>query len=228
MVDVYRIIFRFCTEARNVIKKVSAKKTSQKGRPCDSGAANPILRLAIGNHLVGFQSGIKVLWKPFKAQFGDLQIDLAHSMDRVSKEAQAERGRAEKERRLQATRWVKTEQTHQRLEPFLSEQSLRNLKNWLDPVNIESNYQAAVKVRHKGTGTWFLSGNAFQTWLNKNNSFLWLHAIPGAGKTILVSSAIELLKERVKGTDIGLACYYCDYKNPETQEPSKLLCTLLA
>lgn len=86
MVDVYRIIFRFCTEARNVIKKVSAKKTSQKGRPCDSGAANPILRLAIGNHLVGFQSGIKVLWKPFKAQFGDLQIDLAHSMDRVSKE----------------------------------------------------------------------------------------------------------------------------------------------
>lgn len=32
MVDVYRVIFRFCTDARNVFKKVSDKKISQKGR----------------------------------------------------------------------------------------------------------------------------------------------------------------------------------------------------
>ncbi|KAI4122971.1 MAG: hypothetical protein LQ341_007249, partial [Variospora aurantia] len=30
MVDVYRVIFRFCTDARNVFKKVSDKKISQK------------------------------------------------------------------------------------------------------------------------------------------------------------------------------------------------------
>lgn len=32
MVDVYRVIFRFCTDARNVFKKVSDKKVCQKGR----------------------------------------------------------------------------------------------------------------------------------------------------------------------------------------------------
>lgn len=219
MVDVYRTIFRFCTEARDVFKKVSAKKIGQRA-----------------NHMIGFQSGIKILWKPFKAQFGDLQVELSMAMDNVSKEveiaekeeAQAERIRAENERRLQATRWGDSEQTHRRLELFLDDQGLRDVNNWLDPVNSEVNHQAAVKVRHKGTGSWFLNGSAFQDWLNTNNSFLWLHAIPGAGKTILVSSAIELLKERVKGTNIGLAYYYCDYKIPETQEPSRLLCTLLA
>ena len=31
MVEVYRVIFRFCTDARNVFKKVSDKKVCQKG-----------------------------------------------------------------------------------------------------------------------------------------------------------------------------------------------------
>lgn len=32
MVDVYRVIFRFCTDARNVFKKVGDKKICQKGK----------------------------------------------------------------------------------------------------------------------------------------------------------------------------------------------------
>lgn len=52
--------------------------------------------------------------------------------------------------------------------------------------------------------------------------------LPGARKTVLVWSIIEYLKENVKNKDVGLAFFYCDYKESKKQEPSKLLCTLLA
>ncbi|KAL9051027.1 MAG: hypothetical protein Q9206_004856 [Seirophora lacunosa] len=216
MVDVYRVIFRFCTDARNVFKKVSDKKVCQKG-------------------MIGLRSMVKLVWKPFKAQFKDLQDELSTSMDRVSteveiaekEEAHAERERADMERRAQASRWDKTQHTHQKLESFFDEQSIRKIDQWLDPVNFESNHDAAVKLRHQGTGNWFLEGDAFKDWLHKDNAFLWLHAIPGAGKTVLVSSTIEFLKKHAKSEDVGLAYFYCDYKELRKQEPSKLLCTLL-
>ncbi|KAL8856574.1 MAG: hypothetical protein Q9178_006803 [Gyalolechia marmorata] len=217
MVDVYRIIFRFCREARNVFKKVSDKKVCQKG-------------------MIGLRSMVKLIWKPFKSQFGDLRDDLSTAMEKVSteveiaekEEAHAERERADKERRAQASRWDKAEHTHQKLESFFDEQSIRKLDQWLDPVDFQINHGAAVKLRHQGTGNWFLQGEAFNNWLDQDNAFLWLHAIPGAGKTVLVSSAIEYLKKNVKNVDTGLAYFYCDYKEPRKQEPSKLLCTLLA
>ncbi|KAL8965830.1 MAG: hypothetical protein Q9197_006303, partial [Variospora fuerteventurae] len=216
MVDVYRVIFRFCTDARNVFKKVSDKKISQKG-------------------MIGLRSMVKLVWKPFKAQFKDLQDELSTSMDKVSteveiaekEEAHAERERADMDRRAQASRWDKTQHTHQKLESFFDEQSIQKIDQWLDPVNFGSNHDAAVKLRHQGTGSWFLEGDAFKTWLHEDNAFLWLHAIPGAGKTVLVSSAVEYLKEHVKGEDFGLAYFYCDYKELRKQEPSKVLCTLL-
>lgn len=186
--------------------------------------------------MLGLRSMVKLVWKPFKAQFGDLQEELSGSMDKVSmeveiaekEEAHAERERAEQERRAQAKRWDKTEATHQKLESFFDEQSIRKIDQWLDPVNFESNHEAAVKVRHEGTGNWFLEGDAFKDWLREDNAFLWLHAIPGAGKTVLVSSTVEFLKENVKSEDVGLAYFYCDYKELRKQEPSKLLCTVLS
>ncbi|KAL9010697.1 MAG: hypothetical protein Q9173_004396 [Seirophora scorigena] len=216
MVEVYRIIFRFCTDARNVFKKVSDKKVCQKG-------------------MIGLRSMVKLVWKPFKAQFKDLQNELSTSMEKVSteveiaekEEAHAERERADMERRAQASRWDRTQHTHQKLESFFDEQSIRKIDQWLDPVNFESNHDAAVKLRHQGTGNWFLEGDAFKDWLHKDNAFLWLHAIPGAGKTVLVSSTIEFLKKHAKSDDVGLAYFYCDYKELRKQEPSKLLCTLL-
>lgn len=186
--------------------------------------------------MIGLQSMVKLVWKPFKAQFRDLQEELSSSMDKVSteveiaekEEAHAERKRADMERRAQAKRWDKTETTHQKMNLFFDEQSIRKIDQWLDPVNFESNHDAAIKLRHQGTGNWFLQGEAFNNWLQEDNAFLWLHAIPGAGKTVLVSSTIEFLKEQVKSDDVGFAYFYCDYKELRKQQPSKLLCTLLS
>ncbi|KAL8869919.1 MAG: hypothetical protein Q9174_003911, partial [Haloplaca sp. 1 TL-2023] len=217
MVDVYRVVFQFLTDARSVFKQANDKRICQKG-------------------MIGLRSMAKLVWKPFKAQFGDYQAELSSCMDKVStevdiaerEEACHERERAEKERQAQASRWNKTVVTHQKLETFFDEQSMRKIDQWLNPVNHDSNHEAAVKLRHKSTGSWFLEGDAFKKWLNETNTFLCLRAIPGAGKTILISSVVEFLKEHVRSPDIGLAYFYCDYKDQEKQRPSKLLCTLLS
>ncbi|KAL8919042.1 MAG: hypothetical protein Q9208_007008 [Pyrenodesmia sp. 3 TL-2023] len=185
VVDVHRVIFRFCTAARNVFKKISEKKVCQKG-------------------MIGLRSMVKLMWKPFKTRFQDLQEELSVSMGRVSakveiaekEKAHAERERADAERRAQAKRWDKTETSHQKMDLVFDEQSIR-------------------------TGNWFFQGEAFKAWLREDNAFLWLHAIPGAGKTVLVSKL-------VKSEDVGLAYFYCDYKELRKQQPSKLLCTLLS
>jgi hypothetical protein len=54
------------------------------------------------------------------------------------------------------------------------------------------------------------------------NRFLWLHGIPGAGKTVLASFIVEDIKTRFVGdasNDIGRAYYYCYFgrSQDETQ-----------
>lgn len=74
-----------------------------------------------------------------------------------------------------------------------------------------------------------MNGIEFQTWLNDDSSRLfWIHAIPGAGKTVLASSAIQYLKHERQSDEVGLAYFYCDYKDPLKQEPSVVLRTLLS
>ncbi|KAF7510128.1 hypothetical protein GJ744_007027 [Endocarpon pusillum] len=60
----------------------------------------------------------------------------------------------------------------------------------------------------------------------KKSSKLWLYGIRGAGKTILMSTIIQELEKDI-GKDEGLAYFYCDYKNAETQEISKILGSLV-
>ncbi|PVH94900.1 hypothetical protein DM02DRAFT_538482, partial [Periconia macrospinosa] len=110
---------------------------------------------------------------------------------------------------------------------YIDDQSWKKVTEWLSPANVATNHNAATKLRHGHSGTWFLESEAFQTWLKDDNAFLWLHAIPGAGKTVLASSIINYLKENVQSQSTGLAYFYCDYKDTQKQEPSKVLGTIL-
>jgi hypothetical protein len=62
---------------------------------------------------------------------------------------------------------------------------------WLDPPDPSTNYINALQQRQEGSGLWLLQKEAFAKWKERRNSFLWLHGIPGCGKTILSSTVIE-------------------------------------
>lgn len=217
MVDVYQKIFEFCAKARKVFFDAREQRFQRICIP------------------MGLQTMTKLIWKRFKIQFGELQNDLSVCMERIEMkadlaekdEAHLERKRAQQERRTQSFRWGKTQAAHCKIEEFIDEQNIVKVNQWLAPVDVEVNHLAATKLRHSGTGRWFLESEAFMKWLEQDNGFLWINAIPGAGKTVLMSSAVEYLKENTQSADIGLAYFYCDYKELQQQIPSKILCKLL-
>lgn len=93
------------------------------------------------------------------------------------------------------------------------------------PRNPLRHHQTNVALRHPGTGTWFIDGPDFQSWLHSQNSKIWVYGIPGAGKSILAAAAIaESL--RLSSEHNAVAYFYCDYKDVETQDPRHILGSL--
>ncbi|PTB48811.1 hypothetical protein M431DRAFT_127355 [Trichoderma harzianum CBS 226.95] len=78
-------------------------------------------------------------------------------------------------------------------------------------------HKTASKGRLEGSGRWLLNKSAFIDWRKKSNSsVLWLHGIPGSGKTKLAS----LVVDEVKGKE-HMAYFYC-LRNPA--EPHRAQC----
>lgn len=189
---------------------------------------------------VGISTIIKLTWKPFKVQFGDIKTKLGecmvkidHEVDLAEKEeAHAERVRAREERVVQGTHWEETTKFHSNWQSKVEDSEIEKITKWLAPANAASNHSSAKNLRYGTTGSWFLEGDAFGDWINDtghdaHSRLFWLHAIPGAGKTILASSIINHLKQ-FHSDEVGLAYFYCDYKEPMKQEPSVVLRTLLS
>ncbi|OPB46030.1 1-alkyl-2-acetylglycerophosphocholine esterase [Trichoderma guizhouense] len=78
-------------------------------------------------------------------------------------------------------------------------------------------HKAASKGRLEGSGRWLLNKSAFIDWRRRStSSVLWLHGIPGSGKTKLAS----LVVDEVKGKE-HMAYFYC-LRNPA--EPHRAQC----
>jgi hypothetical protein len=84
----------------------------------------------------------------------------------------------------------------------------REIRDWLSAPEPSINYENALEQRHKGTGVWFTDGEAFSDWKKQSNSFLWLHGIPGCGKTVLSSTIIEQLNSAITPGQVLLYFYF--------------------
>lgn len=102
------------------------------------------------------------------------------------------------------------------------------IRNWLkapDPIDA---HREACKRRHSSTGLWLINDPAFQKWMKGDNSFLWVNARPGCGKTVLSSTVIQhTVQNRRKNSRIGIAFHYFSFTDHSTQNVSRLLRTLL-
>ena len=93
-------------------------------------------------------------------------------------------------------------------------------------IDPRRNLEMSRKLRHPTTGMWLTDSPEFKSWLASNNARLWLHGIPGAGKTVLASLIIdEILKKSCPS--IAAAYFFCDYKDSTTHEAHKILGSLV-
>lgn len=92
--------------------------------------------------------------------------------------------------------------------------------HWLSASDPSVNHLKALEKRHEGTGLWFIQSQAFRDWKNQSKSFLWLHGIPGCGKTILTSTIVEHIKDNV-APDHALLYFYFDFNDFDFNDSNK-------
>ncbi|KAJ8129758.1 hypothetical protein O1611_g3872 [Lasiodiplodia mahajangana] len=83
----------------------------------------------------------------------------------------------------------------------------------------------------EGTGNWLISHPVFQQWKDESaSSLLWLHGIPGSGKSKLASLVIEdALEAFRKQKAPSPAYFYCsrDPAEPERSKPANVLASIV-
>ncbi|OBS23314.1 hypothetical protein FPOA_03863 [Fusarium poae] len=110
----------------------------------------------------------------------------------------------------------------------LDKEKRRILNVFMDPtLNPRHNLDQSIKLRQPTTGTWLMSSVELQSWFNDPGSLLWLNGIAGGGKTILAGLVIQEAMSR-SSHEIGVAFFFCDYKNTATLRPAKILGAIAA
>ena len=99
-----------------------------------------------------------------------------------------------------------------------------NIHKWLSAPDLSSNHNKACKQRQAKTGNWFIRTKQFTSWKLLPNSFIWLHGIPGCGKTILSSTIIKDIEKYCQLNPARVVtCFYFDFNDLEKQQPQKML-----
>ncbi|KAF0316111.1 ankyrin repeat protein [Colletotrichum asianum] len=92
-------------------------------------------------------------------------------------------------------------------------------------VPFQQHHKTAKRGRLDGTGRWLLEKGEFQEWRHcSSSSVLWLHGIPGCGKTKLASLVVDKLEE-----NDTVAFFYCmrNPAEPERGQCEKILASLV-
>jgi Cdc6-like AAA superfamily ATPase len=113
-----------------------------------------------------------------------------------------------------------------RTKDVASLQKLDAMHKWLSPPDPSTNFNKALQQRQEGTGLWLLQSSPFTKWHSQQNSFLWLHGIPGCGKTILSSTIIEHLVDTYP--DQVLLYFYFDFTDAGKQTLDNVIRSLIS
>ncbi|KAI9884227.1 MAG: hypothetical protein M1823_003976 [Watsoniomyces obsoletus] len=96
---------------------------------------------------------------------------------------------------------------------------------WLQAPDPSTIHNQALRQRHKDSGRWFLGGEAFAKWKIQQNSFLWLHGIPGCGKTILSSTIVQDLESTLSSHP--LLYFYFTFTESDRQSLEGMIRSLI-
>ncbi|CAG9983235.1 unnamed protein product [Clonostachys byssicola] len=110
----------------------------------------------------------------------------------------------------------------------IQETKHKGLLDWLTPANYALQQSDFLRRRQPGTGQWLLDSSQYQHWLKSSKATLFCSGIPGAGKTILTSIVVDHLSNTfTKGSNVGVAYLYCNFRRQQEQTLEHYLASLL-
>ena len=118
---------------------------------------------------------------------------------------------------------------NQRFRAMALEQRDEQIIQWLAAPDPSSNHNKACQKKHHETGRWLLESPKYIHWKNQQTSFLWLHGIPGCGKTVLCSAIVKDIASTCQAGGCGiLAYYYFDFNENKKQTYQGLVRSLVS
>lgn len=101
----------------------------------------------------------------------------------------------------------------------------QDILNWLVTTDPSSNHNRACELHEPHTGKWLTRSPEYAKWKNALTRLIWLHGIPGAGKTVLASFIFKDVKSFCKDSvleNTGWAYYYCYFGHEQDETPHLL------
>ncbi|EHA58471.1 ankyrin repeatl protein [Pyricularia oryzae 70-15] len=100
-----------------------------------------------------------------------------------------------------------------------------SIKSWLAAPGPSVNATSARDRRHPGTGEWFLASKQFLQWKQGDRRHMWLHGMPGCGKTVLATTILDhvaALKDSIT------TWFFFDFSDRSLQTVDGMLRSLLS
>lgn len=112
---------------------------------------------------------------------------------------------------------------------IMDQSQRRTIMTWLNAVDAASDLVQHSRRRTTGTGLWLAQENKFIQWhTSDKSSILWLHGVPGAGKTVLCTTAVNSLRELYAEPQTAIAFFFFDRLDQEKRKESSLVASMLA
>ncbi|KAL6713178.1 hypothetical protein ACLMJK_009299 [Lecanora helva] len=103
---------------------------------------------------------------------------------------------------------------------FAAENKRKLVLEWISSSEPAEKHQDQQKLRTKNTCGWVLEDDQYKIWTSKSPAqrVLWCRGFPGSGKSVVFSHIVDTLMyvQDHAVRDIGLAYFYCDYRDRET------------
>ena len=127
---------------------------------------------------------------------------------------------------------VRTVGALQDLQDHLKAEERRDLLAWLSRIPCRDHHDIIYREVLSDTGLWLLRKSAFVEWQSSSSSsVLWLHGIPGAGKSTLTAIVIQKFLDDAAGVENSapLAYFYCSRQKSEScrMDPTEILRAIL-
>lgn len=97
-----------------------------------------------------------------------------------------------------------------------SHDHLQQVLNWLATVDYASSQDHLISQPQPDTGQWFIKDPKYSEWWTTPGQIMFCPGIPGAGKTMLTSNAVNDLCGRFQDdSTVGICYIYCSYQRQD-------------